>query len=298
MSKIVLMDGGLGQELRARSTKPASPLWMAQTLLDEPQLVEAVQRDFVEAGAKVLTLAAYSSTPERLDRDASHDLFEPLQHAAIDVAKKAIVRSDVKIGGCLPPLVASYRPELSPEEGVLRATYDRIVDMQKHTVDVFQCETMSSIREVKASVSSAFATGKPVWCAMSVKDENGTKLRSGENLTDGIKAAVESGASAVLVNCSSPEAINQALPLLAASGLPFGAYANGFTSIDALQAGGTVDVLAAREDLGPQRYAEIALGWVEQGATLIGGCCEVGPAHIKEIAQQLTKAGHTLVGEL
>lgn len=298
MTHIVLLDGGLGQELRRRSTAPATPLWMAQTVLDEPELVEAVQRDFITAGAKVITLAAYTSTPERLDRDATHDLFQPLQDAAIAIARKAIAGTDTKIGGCLPPLIASYRPELAPEEGLLRATYDRIVEAQIDAVDVFQCETLSSVREVSAAVSSAAASGKPVWCSMSVSDEDGTVLRSGEPLADGVEAAVAAGAQALLINCSSPEAITAGLPVLAASGLAYGAYANGFTSVSALQAGGTVDVLEARQDLDPEIYARIAMGWVAQGATLIGGCCEVGPAHIQAIADALDASGHTIVGEL
>ncbi|MFW6379865.1 MAG: homocysteine S-methyltransferase family protein, partial [Halorhodospira sp.] len=69
-------------------------------------------------------------------------------------------------------------------------------------------------------------------------------------------------------------------------------YANGFTSVAALQPGGTVDVLEARTDLDPETYAEHALGWGEQGATLVGGCCEVGPAHIAALAERLAAAGY------
>ena len=79
MSSIVLLDGGMGQELIARSKQPASPLWSAHVMMDEPEIVEAVHRDYIEAGAKVLTLNTYSATPERLARDASENLFEPLQ---------------------------------------------------------------------------------------------------------------------------------------------------------------------------------------------------------------------------
>jgi S-methylmethionine-dependent homocysteine/selenocysteine methylase len=74
---------------------------------------------------------------------------------------------------------------------------------------------------------------------------------------------------------------------LAARNLTFGAYANGFTSITALQPGGTVDSLKARTDLGPSAYADFAQSWAELGATIIGGCCEVGPAHIAELRTRL-----------
>ena len=94
--------------------------------------------------------------------------------------------------------------------------------------------------------------------------------------------------AAVLLNCSVPEAITDGLPIIADLGVPFGAYANGFTGIsDGFDhIGATVDILSARDDLGPGAYAEIAQGWVDAGATLIGGCCEVGPAHIAALSER------------
>ena len=80
----------------------------------------------------------------------------------------------------------------------------------------------------------------------------------------------------MLINCSSPEAVSAAMPPLADIGVPFGAYANGFVSIDAMKPGGTVEALEARDDLGPVAYAGHALGWVAEGARIVGGCCEIG----------------------
>ena len=302
MSQIVLLDGGMGQELIRRSSQPASPLWSAQVLMDEPDIVEAVHRDYIEAGAKVLTLNSYSVTPERLARDASEDLFEPLQARAIEIAQRALGSEGeagaIKIGGCLSPLYGSYRPDTAPSFDECLDTYRRIVAQQREAVDVFICETMSSVKEARSAVRAAVESGKPVWCGMSVMDEDGTRLRSGEPLESGALAAKEEGAAAVLVNCSWPEAVSQAMPILAETGLPFGGFANGFTKIDALQIGGTVDGLKARTDLGPDQYADHAMAWIESGATLVGGCCEVGPAHIEKLAKRLNEAGHQVVGSL
>jgi len=72
---------------------------------------------------------------------------------------------------------------------------------------------------------------------------------------------------------------------LAKLGVPFGGYGNGFQSIEALVPGGTVDCLTQREDLSPQAYARYAADWVDAGASIVGGCCEIGPEHIKELSQ-------------
>lgn len=288
---LTILDGGMGQELLRRSAFPAHPMWSAKVLMDEPEIVQAVHEDFIRAGAQVITLNNYSATPERLAYFDKLDWFEPLQIKAIALAKAARDRTDplVKIGGCLPPLHASYRPDLSPDFDENLRRYREIVAVQKDHVDLFQCETMGSIAEATAACVASVETGLPVWLGLSVADDASNTLRSGEPLEQVLEAVKDLGAAAILLNCSLPESISAALPVVAQTGLRFGAYANGFTSITALQPGGTVDGLQARTDLGPQEYADFANVWVDQGATIIGGCCEVGPAHIAELSQRFAR---------
>ena len=103
------------------------------------------------------------------------------------------------------------------------------------------------------------------------------------------------GQAGIMLNCSKPEVITANLATLLARDTPVGAYANGFTGIDALNIGGTVKELKARHDLTPDAYADFALGWVKLGASFVGGCCEVGPDHIKTLATRLADAGYEVV---
>lgn len=296
-SEIVLLDGGMGQELRRRSSRPASPLWSSQVMLDEPHLVTAAHRDFIDAGARVITANTYSATPQRLARDSDPDLFASLHAAALSAAHQACRESDrdVRIAGCLPPLVASYRPDLAPDDATCLRDYRRMVEAQVGGVDLFICETMSLAREARAATIAAAESNLPVWTAFTVDDGDGTRLRSGEPLAEAAQEVMEAGAERVLVNCAMPEAVTSAMGELAGLGMPFGGYANGFTSVAPLQPGGTVDALESRTDLDPVAYAKHALQWVEQGATIVGGCCEVGPDHIAALAERLTAAGYRQV---
>jgi S-methylmethionine-dependent homocysteine/selenocysteine methylase len=154
------------------------------------------------------------------------------------------------------------------------------------------CETMPSVAEAKAALLAAKKSGLPVWVSLTIQDDNKAQLRSGEPLSQAVAMLHELGADAILLNCSKPEAILAAWPqMLSESGLT-GAYANGFTSIDSLKPGGTVTSMESRSDLNPEAYALFALQWAKNGAGLIGGCCEVGPAHIAELAKQFTQAGY------
>ena len=290
---VVLLDGGMGQELRKRREVAPTPLWSGQVMADDPALVTAVHRDFIEAGAEVITANTYALTPQRLTRDGDPARLEELHGRALDAAHaaRAATGAAVRIAGCLPPLVASYRPDLVPDEATAAASYRRLVEAQAGRVDLWLCETLSTVAEARLATAAARPTGLEVWTSLTVRDDDGTRLRSGEPVRDGAAAALEAGAAAVLVNCSTPEAVARALDDIAPIGAPFGAYANGFEPEGELRPDGTVDELRARRDLGPAAYAEHALGWVAAGAGIVGGCCEVGPAHIAELARRLAAAG-------
>jgi len=298
---IILLDGGMGQELVKRSTSEITPLWSTQVMIDEPEIVRDLHVDYIKAGSRVITVNAYTMTPERLKRDGQAKDFETLQLAAVSAATSARTNAGiqgVRIAGCLPPLVGSYHPESSPKYEDMLESYSKIVEIQAPHVDVFLCETMSSIDEAKAALVSAQKSGKPVWVSLTVNDaDEGLEqavLRSGEPLSEAIALLEDMGADAKLINCSKPEAIASAWPEMNAEQGVTGAYANGFTSIDNLKPGGVVTSLESRSDLGPETYAEFATQWVKDGATLIGGCCEVGPAHIKAMAKRFADEGYTV----
>ena len=285
---ITLLDGGMGQELLARSKNPPSEMWSARVLMDEPELVTEVHADYIRAGAQVITINAYSATPERLEKYGQGDQFLPLQRAALACAHAARDNTGqaVKIAGSLPPLFSSYNPDLNSDYEVALGIYSRIADAQSDGVDVLLAETLGSLLEVRAATSALQGRGKPIWISMSLSDETETpQLRSGEALGDALEMIGEIGADAVLLNCSLPETISAAMPIMSSVDVSFGAYANGFTAIKKLEMGDIVaERFSKRTDLTPQGYANFAQGWAEAGATLIGGCCEVGPEHIKELA--------------
>ena len=298
MSGVVLTDGGMGQELLRRSGAEPTPLWSAQVMMDRPELVTALHADFIAAGARVITINAYSATPERLARDGLGDMFAPLQARAIDAAKAARDASgrDIAIAGCLPPLYGSYQPHLRTSFDETLAIYRRIVAEQADEVDLILCETMASAEEGRAAALAATECGKPVWVSWTLSDDDPPKLRGGDTIDEASAALSDLLVSARLVNCSRPETIDSAMPELVALGGPVGAYANGFSAVGPLKIGGTVKVLDARADLGPEAYADYALGWVELGAAIVGGCCEVGPAHIAAIARRLEEADIEIIG--
>ena len=106
------------------------------------------------------------------------------------------------------------------------------------------------------------------------------------------------GQEEFLLNCSFPEAINVGITILSQNTKFFGGYANGFTSIEPLKTASNVSVLSARTDLGPKEYSKHALNWAKQGASVVGGCCEIGPSHIKNLRDSLIENNFEIVTRL
>ena len=299
-NKIILLDGGMGQELIKNSKSDPHPLWSTYVMSEEPELVKKAHVDFIEAGASVITLNTYSTTPERLEANNLLDKFSFFHKKAIDLAREAIdhTQKNVLIAGCLPPLVASYRPDKAPDYEKCVDLYLQIVREQENFVDLFICETMASIKEAKAAVVAAKTSGKTVWCGLTLEDDENCKLRSGEKLIDSVSELQSFGQEEFLLNCSFPEVIDKGIAILSQNCKFFGGYGNGFTSIEPLKTASNVSVLSARTDLGPQEYSNHALNWANQGATVVGGCCEIGPSHIKHLYDTLIDNKFEIVASL
>ncbi len=292
---VLLLDGGMGQELIHRSTAQATHHWSLQVMMDEPHLVTEVHREFCEAGADIACLNTYAVTRARLARGQNLPTLEALLRKAYELAKQGTTysgKTNTPLIAALPPLVASYRAETQLPIAQMIEEYQELIDLQKSRVDGFLAETIPSITEATAVLTAADQAGVRIMLGFTVSDDDGKRLRSGEPLAEALEAIESYDPVAILINCSKPEAASQAMPMLAQSRFIFGAFANGFTAIDALEPGGVVDVLQARKDLSPVQYAKFATEWLDAGATVIGGCCEVGPEHIKALDELLLSRGH------
>lgn len=296
MSNIGFLDGGTGQEIYKRSGKPRSALWSVEVLLKWPDIVAAVHKDFIASGCRTLTLNTYTATSSRLKRSGAIDLQETIFKTAKEALRIAAEQSatQVEYAGCLPPLEGSYLANPPRSFDSMLQEYRHLCELQSD-MDLLLIETMSNSLEALAACRAARESGIPFTLGIRVEDTGLT--RSGETLSQLIEACLTEKPKGIWINCSSPENIQPSFtPIVnSAPGIPFGGYANGFVSVEPLAAGYSVDTLAERSDITPNVYTELASAWVEQGARLIGGCCEVSPTHMLQVAKRLESQGHNLV---
>jgi S-methylmethionine-dependent homocysteine/selenocysteine methylase len=298
MTEITLLDGSIGQEIVNRSEGRATPLWSTAVMMEKPEIVADVHLDYFKAGATIATTNTYAVHRDRLKPANLEDQFELLLDKAVSMAEQARQTfGQGRIALSVGPLVASYQPETCPAPDVAEGLYREIISKLASRADIVIAETMASLQQAEGALRGMQGIEKPNWVAMTVDDFDGTKLRSGEPLRN-LQLLIDTyQPDAILVNCSRPEVVGEALEIIREFGKPFGAYANGFTKItdEFLVDAPTIDALTERDDLDPDAYADFAMGWVAQGATIVGGCCEIGPDHISEIARRLKAADHAIV---
>lgn len=285
--EVILLDGGMGQEIVNRGGKGGYGEWASAALREDPDLVRQIHADYIEAGADVITTNTYGTTRARLRHVGIEDWLDDLLRTAGQLACEArdhSAKRDVRIATSLPPLEASYASEFTLSFAQTAAEFAEVMDLLNPYVDIFLGETLSTIFEAKAFLQAAAGRCKPVWLSLTLEDHGSTRLRGGESLTGAIAALSDALPDALLINCCTPDSIHSAMPILAANPTPFGAYANGFVEIpESWDEAGGVAQLSTRRDLTPEVYAADVARWMAAGASIVGGCCEVGPAHIARL---------------
>ena len=292
---VTLLDGSVGQELVKQYGEKPTPLWSTEIMLKDPNMVSDIHSAYFEAGATIATTNSYTILRDRLKHFALEHEVHNLWYSSVAAACKARDKfGSGRIAGSIGPLRASYRPDICPPVEEASSIYKEKVESIAPMVDILLVETVCSLKQAKGVLPATDNSNKPVWISFSVDDNDGTRLRSGENLED-VEAVINNHfVEAVLINCSPPEVVGNALSILSKMGLAFGAYANGFSKIssDFLKTRPTVDTLTARKDLGPEEYSNFVTNWIRNGASIVGGCCEIGPTHISKIAQKIHELGY------
>jgi homocysteine S-methyltransferase len=295
-----VLDGGLATELESRGLVLDDPLWSARALIDAPEMLAAVHRDYLEAGADVISTATYQATLAGLTArglDAAESRRVLLSGVALARTERdAFWERRGRGGDRARPLVAAsigsygaFLADGSEYRGDYGLDVDALADwhrprlriLEEGGADLLAFETLPSLVEVEAIVRLLAETaGPPAWISLQARDP--------ESLADG--APVEAAAAAaercsrvvaVGVNCVAPPLV---LPLVgrcaSASGKSLVAYPNHGDAWDA----------AARRWIpcgADPDFGELARGWRAAGVRLIGGCCRTTPADIRAIAAAL-----------
>ena len=310
-ASLTILDGGMGRELLKIGAPFRQPEWSALALLEGPDYVRRVHDSFVAAGADVITTNSYAVVPYHIGELRFAARGRELATLAGRLGRDAVDASPqrkVRLAGSLPPVFGSYRPDLFRPQDAARIL-DPLVAGLSPFVDLWLAETQGSTREARAARAAIGSDDqRAFWVSFTLDDSDAQAVadgrrapavRSGETIAEAAATAIELGAQALLFNCSHAgvmeaavrEAVQAFSALPAAERPSIGVYANAFAPHSEDKHEEANESLSAlRDDLTPDDYAGFARRWQEAGASIVGGCCGVGPEYIAALAASLRPA--------
>ena len=293
--KTRVLDGGMGQELLARGVETSGTLWSANALLQEKyhELLLDTHLDFINSGAEIIVTTTFTTRRMRLRDNGVEDKFEYLNTKAGEIAKKAKdLNPHVLVAGGLPPQYLTYEVDTRSDEEIKENFYDQ-AKLLDPFIDFFYFDVLSSVREFSLAIKAIESFKKPYLIGAHISE--GVKLPSGENISEIITKIDHKKLLGVMLSCVSPENYEKNLDEIKSLGVPFGFKLNGFittkpaagytNTFNKSKTGNPNEFLGHREDLIPEKMALFVKKFKEAGATILGGCCETRPAHIKEMAR-------------
>lgn len=272
----ILLDGPTGTELQRRGVELTAPLWSASAILEAPDVLAAIHRDYVDAGAEVVTANTFRTHAINLAAGGVSDRARELTCRAVEIARDA-TEGRAWVAGSIAPVADCYSPDATPDDAVLAAAHQSLADhLKEAAADLILVETQVTIREAVIAAKAAVATGLPT--LVSFVCNAAGRLYSGESLKDAARAALSLGIHGILVNCLPVERVLDCLGELSAvaDDTPIGAYANSGW----MKADGTWEPSLGAD---PVEYGKCAEKWFQAGARIVGSCCGTTVEHIREL---------------
>ncbi len=292
----VVLDGGLGTELERRGHAQLGRLWSAALVRTNPEAIREVHRDYLEAGAEVISTATFQAALPTILKTGLHRAeAEDLLREAVALAmeeRDAFTKRCAPSDGRWPLVAASVGPygaslcsgaEYTGDYGLsekqlLSFHVERWRVLVESGPDILACETIPTMTEVRALISLMGATpGMPVWLSLMCRDAR--HLADGTPLSEVIQATLDApNLCALGINCAAPaRALATVRTLIALSPHPVIVYPNASNSWH----GGST---TTGGDLKPIAYGRLARQWIGAGARIVGGCCHTGPEHVRAVA--------------
>ncbi len=285
----VLLDGAMGTELARRGARMDAPLWSAHALVEAPGLVREIHRDYLRAGAQVLTTNTFRTHARNLAAGGLEARADELTALAVrlaiearaDVAAACPAAAEARIAGSISPLEDCFRPGDSPGSRAGPEHRRMAEALAGAGCDVLLIETMGRVDEAVAAVTAAQGLGLPVWLAVVCRADG--RLLGGEPLAALVDALRGLSLGALLVNCTELAHLRAAVPALvsatAALDLALGTYPH---TGRATAAGFEEHAVEAPV------FAAVVAEWARKARlSLVGSCCGSTPAWTAALAAEL-----------
>jgi S-methylmethionine-dependent homocysteine/selenocysteine methylase len=281
-----VIDGGLSTALELLGADISGPLWTAQTVIEDPALLERAHRSFVEAGADIIATASYQCGTKQFESiGLSAKEARDALASTTTIARRAVEGTSVAVAASVGPFGASqangseYNGRYGVEWRVVEDYHrEKLAILVDSGADLIAIETIPLADEALLIAEILEELGAPpAWFSFGFADETQTY---GLDAVDKAVLSIAGYADLVAIgmNCTHPRYVDSLLASMSelVSGIPLIVYPNHGREWDAVARcwiGDSMSISAV----------ETVKLWVDLGARLIGGCCGIGPEDIAHL---------------
>jgi len=290
---VVILDGAMGTELQRRGVPMDRIAWCGTAIASHPQVIRAVHEDFIRAGADILITNTFGAARHVLEPAGLGERTGELNRTAVTLAREACAAAGDGRPLYVAGSISSFLPEKAALEtlpiDVARDSYrEQAENLAEAGADLIILEMMMDVEHTAVAIEAAAVTGLPVWVGFSCRpSEDGERIvfwQKGRDVdfAPAFEKAMAAGGVVAGVMHSEVETIVPALSIVLGRWTgPVMAYAHsGHFAMPDWQ---FVDIIP------PEGYLSAARRWVQMGAQVIGGCCGIGPDHIRLLKERLPK---------
>lgn len=296
--KVLIIDGAFGTELERKGYDINDSLWSAKFLMEKPEAIGEVHKDYLAAGSDCVTTASYQATFEGfMKRGLSEQEAKALIQSSVKIAQnvrdtfwadeknhakrqKPLVAASVGPYGAYLADGSEFRGNYGLSmEALMNFHCKRLTTLIEAKPDLLACETIPCLIEARALCELLKAyPDVSAWISFSAKD--GEHINSGESVRECAQFLdTQKQIIAIGINCTAPQYIESLIRGIKAVTIkPIIVYPNGGSTYNALTK--TWDGLSKSSSYGKMTHT-----WYEKGAQVIGGCCQTTPEDIAQIAK-------------
>jgi len=288
---VLILDGAMGTELQRRGVPMDGIAWSAAALATHPETVRSVHEDYLRAGAEVLIANSFATSRHVLAAAGLGDRVQELNRRSIELAKEAVTRAaldrPVWIAGSISSFVASGDNRHRPTPAEERASYREQAELLASAgADLLALEMIRDIDQACTIVEAAGTTGLPTMVGFTCRlgDDGQTVLLRGRDAERPLLACIDpvlaaGRCTAVAIMHCDLETTERALDVVLAHWRgPVACYP---------ECGEWENPNWTFGDLTPEELADASEAWVKRGVRIVGGCCGIGPDHIRSLSERL-----------
>lgn len=275
----LLLDGGTGSCLRKRGMPVG--VCTEQWVYDHFEVEAELQRAYADAGSRIIYAPTFSANRESLKNMGMEDRVEDLNRTLVqktveNVGDRALVAGDMTTTG---KAMEPYGP--MTYDGLMEIYSEQIRALVSGGAELLVAETLLSLDEALVICDAARAVcDLPLLISFSCEGDG--NLYFGGSILDAAMALEAMGVDAVGVNCSvGPDQLEAVIRQLHETvSIPVMAKPNaGMPEI--------TETGEAVYSMNEKEFARHVGSLIDQGASVVGGCCGTTPDYIRELKKSL-----------